>query len=422
MMCQEVIELMQRYLDRDLEETEYRRMLGHLQQCPDCSELFERLVNLSTELENLPKVTPPFSLVDAIMPSIERLDAASGSGEAVWTSTATEESASQDAERTTARELPKRTRRMESWRQQVREWVSFPVLGGVVAAGLIFGFFIFQQDRSTTGNLAESLSSKAEQKAAADQAAAPRAQPAGNAGGANETGQVLNDGNAASGGSSGGSPAAGEAKGAEQEVGKNGQAETLNPAGAGEAAPTGKPNATKAAPSAPDQKNDAPQAGAGTSEQLPATPPASQGTADETPGGSAGTEEPAVPDSEASGPSAAKPGSAADGEAELHPREKGGPSFGFMAINPEPAAVHELSSSDNVYHARVEANQVVIRDAKEAEVYRSKFDRWEDAARIELVEWSSHKLIYTVQISDRKRTFEINMQAQSVTETEVKMN
>ncbi|MED4604115.1 zf-HC2 domain-containing protein, partial [Paenibacillus validus] len=166
---------MQRYLDRDLEETEYRRMLGHLQQCPDCSELFERLVNLSTELENLPKVTPPFSLVDAIMPSIERLDAASGSGEAVWTSTATEESASQDAERTTARELPKRTRRMESWRQQVREWVSFPVLGGVVAAGLIFGFFIFQQDRSTTGNLAESLSSKAEQKAAADQAAAPRA-------------------------------------------------------------------------------------------------------------------------------------------------------------------------------------------------------------------------------------------------------
>ncbi|UUZ86756.1 zf-HC2 domain-containing protein [Paenibacillus sp. P26] len=67
-MCQEVIELMQRYLDRDLDETEYSRMLGHLQQCPDCSELFERLVNLSQELESLPKVTPPYSLVDAILP------------------------------------------------------------------------------------------------------------------------------------------------------------------------------------------------------------------------------------------------------------------------------------------------------------------------------------------------------------------
>ncbi|MDQ1912883.1 zf-HC2 domain-containing protein [Paenibacillus sp. GD4] len=138
-MCQEVIELMQRYLDQDLDETEYRRMLLHVQGCAACSELFERLVNLSQELESLPKVTPPVSLVDSIMPRLQLIDAGEASG------------AVEAAE-------PAKRRHIPAWRQRMREWVSLPVAGGVVAAGLVLGFFVFsQQQLSSNDQKAEVL-------------------------------------------------------------------------------------------------------------------------------------------------------------------------------------------------------------------------------------------------------------------------
>lgn len=435
MMCQEVIELMQRYLDRDLKETEYSRMLGHLQQCPDCSELFERLVNLSTELENLPKVTPPFSLVDAIMPSIERYEAASDNGEAVWKNPAPQETDAPGAARTGASELPKRSRRFGSWRQQVREWVSFPVLGGVVAAGLIFGFFIFQQDRSTTGNLAESLTKQAEQKSSAEQAG-------GSAGTATGSGQTLTDAKDATAGGSAAGPAEGGAQAVETaETGRNGQAEGPNAAGAPAAAPTDKPKATdtnQASPSAPPKQDAVPQAGAGVTEpgrssasglgagQQPATTPASQGSPDAGSDGSAGKMQPVQPppDASASGQAPEQPGATNAGDVEartLQPRERSG-NQGFAIMGIKPAPVHQLNSQDGVYQALVEQNQIVIRDAKGAEAYRSKFDRWTEADRIELVAWNGHKLQYQVQIQDRTRTFEIDMQAKSVSETEIKAN
>ncbi|WP_052350453.1 anti-sigma factor family protein [Paenibacillus gorillae] len=74
MNCQEVIELMHRQLDGDLDEQEHQLLLKHTRQCPDCAAMFERLKKLSSELENLPRVMPSYSLVDAIMPQLEQLE------------------------------------------------------------------------------------------------------------------------------------------------------------------------------------------------------------------------------------------------------------------------------------------------------------------------------------------------------------
>ncbi|MGN7453530.1 anti-sigma factor family protein [Paenibacillus pasadenensis] len=75
MTCQEVVEYMNRYLDGDLDELERQELMEHLRRCPDDQELFERLQRLSGELGELPKVTPPFSLVDSILPQLDEIDA-----------------------------------------------------------------------------------------------------------------------------------------------------------------------------------------------------------------------------------------------------------------------------------------------------------------------------------------------------------
>ncbi|HEY8529598.1 MAG TPA: zf-HC2 domain-containing protein [Paenibacillaceae bacterium] len=84
MKCEEVMELMQRELDRDLNDLEKARMRQHLAECPECAELFARLKRLSEELEQLPRVVPPYSLVDAILPKLDQLtaDAAGSPGSA----------------------------------------------------------------------------------------------------------------------------------------------------------------------------------------------------------------------------------------------------------------------------------------------------------------------------------------------------
>ncbi len=74
MNCQEVTDLMQRYLDQDLNEQEHSILMGHLSGCSNCSILFEKLKQLSDGLTQLPKVEPPFSLVDQIMPQLDQLD------------------------------------------------------------------------------------------------------------------------------------------------------------------------------------------------------------------------------------------------------------------------------------------------------------------------------------------------------------
>ncbi|MDF2963132.1 MAG: hypothetical protein K0S39_4867 [Paenibacillus sp.] len=153
MMCQEVIELMQRYLDQDLDEMEYNQMLGHMKQCADCTELFQRLVLLSHELEQLPKVTPAYSLVDAIMPKLQQIDmgmpvediTAGGHTSAPLVTDAAEPSEA----------IKPQVTELAGWRKRMRGLVSTRIVGGVVAAGLVLGFFVFQQQQQGSMKIAD---------------------------------------------------------------------------------------------------------------------------------------------------------------------------------------------------------------------------------------------------------------------------
>ncbi|OZQ62688.1 hypothetical protein CA600_21345 [Paenibacillus sp. VTT E-133280] len=85
MKCAEVMEWMHRYIDQDLSQDEIVEMFRHIDNCPSCAEVFERLTLLSNELEQLPDVKPPFSLVDSILPQLAELDRSSREQSAVRT-------------------------------------------------------------------------------------------------------------------------------------------------------------------------------------------------------------------------------------------------------------------------------------------------------------------------------------------------
>jgi len=68
MSCSEVTLLMQRNLDNDLSANEIVLLDEHLKSCSECQMLNESLQKLSFELENLPQVEPPVSIVDSILP------------------------------------------------------------------------------------------------------------------------------------------------------------------------------------------------------------------------------------------------------------------------------------------------------------------------------------------------------------------
>ncbi|MGG4217367.1 zf-HC2 domain-containing protein [Paenibacillus jamilae] len=77
MKCgEEVMDWMQRYVDHELGEEETSQLMNHIATCPDCAEKFHILQTLSRELEELPAVSPAFSLVDSIMPQLDAIDRA----------------------------------------------------------------------------------------------------------------------------------------------------------------------------------------------------------------------------------------------------------------------------------------------------------------------------------------------------------
>jgi len=74
MQCDNAIELMHRHVDGDLSEQESLELDAHLNGCPSCMLAFARLKALTDELALLPQVTPPFSIVDSIMPRLLEID------------------------------------------------------------------------------------------------------------------------------------------------------------------------------------------------------------------------------------------------------------------------------------------------------------------------------------------------------------
>lgn len=123
MNCPEVMEQMNRFLDDDLDEAELNHLMGHLGQCADCSDMFERLQRISAELDQLPKVEPPCSIVDTIMPKLHQIDLEQQAAELV-----------KQAEQPAKAIVPFQRRFLDR----------FPLrtIGGVVAAGILIGLFI----------------------------------------------------------------------------------------------------------------------------------------------------------------------------------------------------------------------------------------------------------------------------------------
>lgn len=142
MMCQEVVEYMHRQLDGDLDEQEQEILNEHTKHCPDCAALFDRLQKLSAELENLPRVMPKYSLVDAIMPQLEQLEPI------VMKQAAAEPVQLQEAAR---RVKPS------------RKWPAFRAISGVVAAAAVAGLFIvsYNTDLFQTGSSNDSAQESA---------------------------------------------------------------------------------------------------------------------------------------------------------------------------------------------------------------------------------------------------------------------
>lgn len=170
MSCQEVVEWMHRYLDHDLNDVDEQHLSRHLLECSDCAALFERLKRVSSELENLPKVVPAFSLVDAIMPQLEQYER-EGSLPAGQTSSPASSPVEERA--ASGGSGVERIRRMFHRRP-------YKTIGGVVAAGLIVGLFLTTYQPKTVqdaegyyeGQMSNEAASPETRALAADQDAA----------------------------------------------------------------------------------------------------------------------------------------------------------------------------------------------------------------------------------------------------------
>lgn len=173
MKCQEVMEYMQRYLDKDLKEAEIEYLNEHLKGCSECCDMFERLKQLSDELVLLPKVTPPISLVDSILPQLEHMDQ-------IQADMSAKDNMIRNHRPVTAAIAD---RPIPTWKQWFGKHFSYPIVGGVVALGIAFGIFVMSQPPSTNLQNADGLLSKhvAEEGASVDRAADSKAKSDANA-------------------------------------------------------------------------------------------------------------------------------------------------------------------------------------------------------------------------------------------------
>ncbi|MEB3100725.1 anti-sigma factor family protein [Ferviditalea candida] len=140
MTCQEVMEYMQRSLDRDLSEPESEKMQDHLLGCASCSSIYERLRSVAAELEKLPKVAPKSSLVDAILPKLDEIDRIKASGGDVDGMPPRRPDSSGAAN---APVPPKRKR---------NGFLSWKLAGGAAAAAVLLGVFLFNQSPKSLQN------------------------------------------------------------------------------------------------------------------------------------------------------------------------------------------------------------------------------------------------------------------------------
>jgi hypothetical protein len=152
MNCQQATDLMQRSLDHDLTEAEQQVMVSHFHRCPACSSFFERLQMVSEELEALPPVTPPYSIVNSIMGRLAYPDPIPA-----------------DNEHAVEKEKFLSPVPVEKEKRRFRPvWF---VYGGTAAAALLLGAFLYQSGGLIGGGAKSSGSADLAAKTTAKQAA-----------------------------------------------------------------------------------------------------------------------------------------------------------------------------------------------------------------------------------------------------------
>lgn len=126
--CEEAYEWIQRDLDDELTDAEKEKLMLHLAACQDCSSLYDRLNSLSTHLAQLPMVEPPYSIVESILPELDRID----------------------SERSIPPVAKEQAAAMESPRRLSRRAIWYRYIGGATAAGLLISAVAFTLNYTNT--------------------------------------------------------------------------------------------------------------------------------------------------------------------------------------------------------------------------------------------------------------------------------
>jgi len=355
---------------------------------------------LSNELENLPRVTPAYSLVDAILPRLEEYDR---TGRVLSTVDSSAASAPTDLSSSGRKRDALKLRRF------VSHWPA-KALGGVVAAGLLIGVIIATyepegvQNAEDQYNLYMSDNSSSEARSGSS---APEANDAGS----EAEGMTFGAADAETGTPE---PAPAADTGQEASDGRNVQ-ERSAPAGGG----TDRPLAETDSSSAPD------------------TPVASKDNDHSIPGQSAGrsNDEPVSqstgqqPGSGRETASSGSQGSASDSPAEKSPEQATHFGLGFAMENlsePVEAAnkdksfvsVLEYESPDGTMRAVPEGRRLKIYLIGEGE--KLKYESVEREGEIGSVEWiaDSKQLIYEVFVAGSDAPIRYRIDLERMTEYE----
>lgn len=398
MNCQEVVERMHRYLDRDLTPEETAEMFQHVAVCKECAETFQILKALNRELEDLPAVSPPVSLVDAIMPKLEAIDLERG--------TFMDEQAVKNEKSSEMTPELGRTKRAGSWWGTIAGRTAI----GAAAAALILGVAVFNYQPKMLSDAELPYNEEASTTSAGLPDAAPEAeQPP-------EESRIMSKD--ASPGSDEGSASMNEANPSEAEPPKETGSDKVakdpaNPpseAGEGSGQPneSGDPNASESSPAAgrnaPVESNDKTSTHSVNSNSYnpgSAEPPSDQSQ----PASGGGNSDAASPPQEPASPNADSQPPSQDPEADeggsaeaLDSTEPAGQMMGIMR------APEQWTSPNARYMASLEGDQLVIYRVPAANSEAEQQQPMETIGKLPLAgslvsgQWSADSLTFKYKV------------------------
>lgn len=434
MKCPEVMELMQRYVDRDLDQAEEALLLAHVMQCPECADMLEKLQLLSDELESLPEVMPPFSIVDSILPQLERMADEQSAAKSIEPEQETILTAGERnallgappdpkeiaAEKAIGNNMypeaisrEKRTEKLPKVR-----WFPWKWAGGAAAAAVIIGVFLFQQ-KPLSHQTADSLAEKSDKVRAME-----------------SSGGAANKSEAAD---------AGSIKSKEQNTAGGAISKELGNTQLKEVTESPRtPSASQKPSEEAAARSQAPASAkpsAGVKTLSPSPPTTAKGIQpNPTPKPTTGTEAPKPSDSQSGAASTVQPSGNPDKNAELPEKNENSnktPSFiaqpPLSGANPETAPTtnadaadnekmdvlgdnhktngitagssDELESPNKTYKAKINGQHVIVLDKDGNTVAESP--EWVDVKSIRLTAWEGTALKYVVVMPDGSERIQV---------------